>query len=516
MSKLKPDHHSGPYSHTTKKASQGCFSITFVFRLPNYTQMATFGGKASRQYPPKIEELLKSMEKAQIRIENLSQQLNTAKSEYTRLKIEWKAYKASIAPIRTCPPEVLSIIFHLYLRENPRLVRRLLLVCKEWYSLVVNDPRMWNRIPVTIPDEWDVESTAVPIERRIKCCLQRSGTLLLELELNLGSLRSAEDTIIEKIRTFLTDDVSAHDLATWDTIYEWSQGLDLDELMTSPLIATTYTPKSIFDIVRQLIGDTGEIMARWGSLKLHLPEPDMQVVMDIWQIFAWPAPNLSRMVIRCSEDMGDYPDELAVGFPDISSLKHLDIFDTESLEFLKLESSSLESLVIYRGVHYWNSIGLARFTQLQRLEVTDLHGNFEHVERFTIHLPKLRHLILNGDVKNLDAVNFRVPVLHALDLVRGGHDGFHPLPKLQSLHVRWETVRTRRILWSPTQLLEEMKRILVQFDNAVKFTINEFARSALMETVQSLYANGELPSALETIVVEELDGEETIPVASLC
>jgi hypothetical protein len=221
------------------------------------------------------------------------------------------------------------------------------------------------------------------------------------------------------------------------------------------------------------------------------------------------------MVIRCNEDMGEYADELAVGFPEISSLKHLDIFDIEGLDSLKLENSSLESLVIYHGVQYWNAINLSRFTQLQRLEVTEVYSPSGHSEKFTIDLPKLRHLILNGTVNDLDTVDFHVPVLYALDLVRWGHSGLHPLPKLQSMHVRWKDERTPNS-WSPTILRAEMTMILVQFDKAVKFTTNEFARSALIEAIQSLYANGELPSALETIVVERLDGEETIPVASLC
>jgi F-box-like len=477
--------------------------------------MATFGEIASRQYPPKIEELLKSMEKAQIHIKNLNEQLNTAKSEYNRLELEWENYKASIAPILTCPPEVLSMVFHFYLRENPRLVRRLLLVCKQWYNLVVHDPRMWNRISVTVPNEWDIESAAVPIERRIKCCLQRSGTLLLDLDLDLSNLRSAEDQLIEKIRMCFIHEVSEDD---WDTIYDWTEGLDTQELVKSPT-TTTYQPESIFKVVHQLVGNRGEIMTRWGSLKLQLSEFNMPLVMDIWQIFAWPAPNLSRMVIRCSEDMGDY-DELAVGFPETSSLKHLDIrslYNIGSLEFLKLANCSLESLVIYCGVQYWDSIDISRFTQLQRLEITDYYSDIDYVDKYTLHLPKLGHLILNGDVKYLDAVDFHVPVLDVLDFLRWDHPRsvFQPLPELQSLHVRWINRGALRS-WPPAILLAEMTRILVQFDKAVNLTIDESARSALIETVQSLYANGELPSALETIVVERLDGEETIPVASLC
>jgi hypothetical protein len=319
---------------------------------------------------------------------------------------------------------------------------------------------------------------------------------------------------MDEIRMFLGHDVSMDDLHTWGTIYDWSQSLNLGQLMESRLIATRYMPNPIFRVVRQLVGDRGEIMARWGSLKLHLPESDLRVLLDIWRIFTWPTPNLRRMVIKCSDDI-EYADDLAVGFPDISSLKHLDVFDTESLEFLKLEGTSLESLVIYRGVQYWNLIGLSRFTQLQRLEITDHYTAIDDVEKYTLHLPKLRHLILNGSVRHLDAVNFRVPVLYTLDLLRRDHDGFHPLPKLQSLHVRWKN-RGELSSWPPTILLAEMKRILVQFDKALNLTINEFARSAVIEAVQSLCVDGDLPSALETIVVERPDEEETILVASLC
>jgi len=476
--------------------------------------MDTFEGRPSRQYLPKIEGLLKSMKRAQRRIKSLQEQLKTAKSEYNRLELEWEDYKASIAPIRTCPPEVLSMIFHFYLLKNPRLVRRLLLVCKQWYSLVVNNPLMWNRIFVTVPDVWDIESAARPIKRRIKCCLQRSGTLLLDIDLDLSNLRSEEDQIIEKIRMSFIHEVEEED---WDKIFDWSQALDLGELITSPPATTTYLPKSMLKVVQQLVGKSGEIMTRWGSLNLHLPESDMPFVMDIWEIFAWPAPNLSRMIIRCSDIMEQYPGELAVGFPDISSLKHLDIREMKNLEFLKLENSSLESLIIYYGIQDWNAIGFSRLTQLQRLEVTDMYSNFRHLERFTIDLPRLRHLILNGDVKNLDMVDFRVPVLRTLDLVRWDHPGFHSFPKLQSLHVRWknEGPSIFESSWSPTILLAEMKMILVQFDMAVNLTINEFARSALIEAVQSLHASGEFSNALETIVVERPNGEEIFPVTSL-
>jgi hypothetical protein len=235
--------------------------------------------------------------------------------------------------------------------------------------------------------------------------------------------------------------------------------------------------------------------------------------MGIWQIFAWPAPYLSRLVIRCSDIMEQYPGELAVGFPDISSLKHLDISEM-NLKFLKLENSSLESLVTLRGVRDWSAIGLSRLTRLQRLEVTDIYSKLGDLERFTLDLPRLRHLILNG-VKNLDAVDFRVPVLYTLDLVCWDLSGFPPLPKLQSLHVRWK-YKGRPSTWSHSILLAEMKKILVQFHMAVNLTIDELARSALIEAVQSLPPNGELSNALQSIIVETADGEETLPVTSLC
>jgi hypothetical protein len=333
----------------------------------------------------------------------------------------------------------------------------------------------------------------------------------LELDLNLSNLRSPREQIRKKIRRCLIDDVSNEDQ---NIISDWSDCLNPDELLKSST-TTTYLPDSMLEVVEQLVGTTGEIMARWRTLNLRFPEFDSQLGIDVWEIFAWPAPNLNRMVVTYGEDMEDHADELAVGFPEIPCLKHLDIFDIESLEFLKMEHPSLESLVIYYGVQLWNRIGLSRFTQLQRLEVTDDHPDSGLVERFTLHLPELRHLILIGPIRDLDMVDFRVPVLYKLDLVRWNHSGFYPLPKLQSVHVRWKNEGTAS-LWSPAILLAEMKMILDQFDKAVKLTINEFARTALVEAFQSLYANGELPSALETIIVEGPDGEETIPVASLC
>lgn len=100
-----------------------------------------------------------------------------------------------LAPVQKCPNEILLAIFNLYTSENPRVIRRLLLVCKQWYNLAINTTRLWTHLPFKIPPpeirnpKRTFESATVAF---IKACLKRAGNSLLHIEASFVFLVSSE------------------------------------------------------------------------------------------------------------------------------------------------------------------------------------------------------------------------------------------------------------------------------------------------------------------------------------
>src|SRR5277367_6684257 len=96
--------------------------------------------------------------------------------ECRRLKKELELYHASVAPISNCPTEIISMFFGYYVAENPRLIRRLLLVCRLWHDIAINTPRFWTTIKVETTDKSNLLF--------IKACLEHSARSLLHVDIN--------------------------------------------------------------------------------------------------------------------------------------------------------------------------------------------------------------------------------------------------------------------------------------------------------------------------------------------
>lgn len=105
-------------------------------------------------------------------------------------------------PIQESPKDILLIIFEFYLADDPRLVRRLMLVCKRWYSFIINTPQLWTYISFKVPcwypgdDEsyptsfsprHQFETTTTPF---IQACLKHAGSSLLHIEADFANLET--------------------------------------------------------------------------------------------------------------------------------------------------------------------------------------------------------------------------------------------------------------------------------------------------------------------------------------
>lgn len=100
-----------------------------------------------------------------------------------------------LAPIQKCPSDVFLIVFELYLVENPRYIRRLLLVCKQWYILVKEPPQLWTHIPFEIPLPYSKKNPLLSLQSDItafvKACIKRAGNSL-HIDADFSSLEDYE------------------------------------------------------------------------------------------------------------------------------------------------------------------------------------------------------------------------------------------------------------------------------------------------------------------------------------
>jgi hypothetical protein len=80
--------------------------------------------------PPEILRRLESIQCQRALIDDLATRLKAAQLEHDHMERELNEYRASIAPIRKCPEEVLLMIFKSFADAAPELVAGLLQVCK--------------------------------------------------------------------------------------------------------------------------------------------------------------------------------------------------------------------------------------------------------------------------------------------------------------------------------------------------------------------------------------------------
>jgi hypothetical protein len=150
------------------------------------------------------------------------------------------------------------MIFRLYLAENPRRVRHLLLVCRQWHEIAIKDPRLWNRIFIKVEEkEWDLESASKTYKNHAKMCLQRSGASLLDIEVDCDDLCSSRDQILQRIEEPFSG--LLNDARDADIVFSnWLSDLELDEL-DIPAVTATCRPEHVVSAIKLIVGKRARI-----------------------------------------------------------------------------------------------------------------------------------------------------------------------------------------------------------------------------------------------------------------
>ncbi|KIM20850.1 hypothetical protein M408DRAFT_30049 [Serendipita vermifera MAFF 305830] len=452
--------------------------------------------------PPEIRKKLEALQFQHELIEELRSRISAAELECVRLETEIFEYRASVAPVRRCPQELLLMFFEYYTCENPRLIRRLLLVCKQWYELAISSPRLWNRIPITFDPEWDVESTCDFIRKRLQKCIDLSGSLPLELNVDFGNFVSPEELIRSKIREDLFNYVQSDEC---DTFHRWIDDLDVD-IPSDPEVISICQTHHLFRLLEILIGEDGNTMSRWGTLCLDLPL-ELELAVGIMELFSHATPSLLRLKIDYFGNMHEGFDSL-IGtiFPDLSALEHLEVGSTEDLELFKLNPTSMQILT-FKDMISCNASIFTPFTRLQQLDVLRWRPRSLAEDSYgVVHLPELRRLSVRGPVMGFGTFEFRVPVLDKLHLSRGNEKAPCIYPKVQASRISWGLEIAWLSDWTPDEIKSDIRAILLQYRSATELQLPSRLREMVLALVEELKSDDTWRSALRFINLAAKDG----------
>lgn len=361
------------------------------------------------------------------RLNNLEKEMDKIRQELAAEEHIQSSYIDSrINVIHKCPDEVLLHIFSYYLENNPSSygsqhphIRRLLLICKRWYPIVMNARNLWARIE--IKDAYDLldypnHKSLVPY---IKACIERSNGLPLDIELNLLILPDVNDHIAHVIyncNTRILGGATSFDLSS--TIKE----IYLDRCYD-------YFHKQLSNALDLFLDDglNSAILTRYRTLNLTLP-PDRDERRGILESLQKPFPQLISLKLDQS-----LHDEYNADF-DLPVAESLE-FNGLSLNTFKVTPSHLRHLSMENYTYFT----IKDLLPLQLLQTLKLSFHFlwpkETNPPVTLHFPHLHTLSLFGDYYPPRGVDFYLP---SLDLLTIHCDKIESrLPKLSPRRIMW-------------------------------------------------------------------------------
>lgn len=410
--------------------------------------------------------------------------LTTYKDELARLKEKCEDLEEELisyelhTSIDQFPPEIVLIIFEYYLLENPRVIRRLLLVSKLWYSTAVSSPRLWTRIPVDIPrDKADISHTYQSIAPRIRAFVKRSGKLLLDV-------------------SFMVDIEYNY------TIHQWN-------------------PDHPSRLMELLIGSPdGDAMKRWRSLVLNLPISTLgNSQRAVLRLLRHPTPHLSRLVLHTRNCGLSFNPHIRL-LPNLSSLKELTIDNHEQISGSTIPSGQISRLTLWCSfTHEWQK--LAPFQSLRFLIVDGRYfpeADVLSATNFVLCLPLLEELILKNRFNCDPSMTLDFPSLRSLHMITGmaSIGDFPVLPAISPRVVAWNVPEQFRPDWAVGRLQDRLETVLRQYDKMEELTVSEHAEEDLDTVFDRLERSGRLPPLLNRIrIVSDRDSTRLVRIRTV-
>jgi F-box-like len=469
--------------------------------------------EAAHETSDRIKQVQKLLDEEFERIKELKGLLTAAEKKVEGLQGELAKHQAANTPcpINDCPPEILSMIFKLSIVGSPEYAAQLLLVCKEWYNLVINDPQMWNTISIYVPDEeWDILSWAETTSSFVTHCLERSGSARLNIELDFTCLQTTKKQLIDRMHEgfWCIPSSSSGSDVDHDFISAYLGTLDYDHLIGNLDASYDCIPDHALDLIDELVGPEGEVIERWDSLIILFPTLDHDVLTPmIWEKLVYPAPNLSCLHLIQFKPQSLYTGPLAEPLLvwQVPRIKQLKIKGLNDLgQCLSFDHASVESLSVEMTLGNDFSSQLGQFATLKSLTLSPDYGMVEttsHDAPCSISLPRLQELVLDGVFDDLGGVEFNLPSLQRLVLKWGfGTSIPHNVRTVQPSQVQWAPdgfayFRERTIEIAPAA----MRGFLLHYTNSENLSVPVLVKGILLDLLKELSADGVLPPSWRTV-----------------
>jgi len=457
--------------------------------------------------PESVLHRIQQLHEKEARIVELEAELSQLRKDHAQLERDLEPYRigfsfadvASVqrisreptdiktAPINRCPDEIICMIFencvlipyqHLY-------IRRLLLVCRRWYTLVTNTAKLWARIGISSPwDLFDIGSRK-SLFSYIFACLARSKDLLITVDLDLESLLCGD---------YIAKGLSEYVKTIVDEVYHRPIIEVIEEIEWDECTSTRFEVE-VERVIEQLVGVDGEHIKRWGTLTLWLPE--WMEGLRYWKMLARGFKTVQKIAIYNSP-LGLDNDSI---IPDLTTVKYFKltpIIVTSLMDF-GLSPSALEHLHIGAASSGIAMRELSCFQRLHTLELDCFSSN--RGESFNIYLLDLKNLVLRGEFGILAHLTLDFPSLDLLTIHVEGYG--QQLPTISPRHIRW------LLEYTEDQWIKRKKlaRDFILLSNMLEcITIEGPKNDEVVEVALRCKLEGKA-SLLTQIIVEHTDGE---------
>lgn len=469
----------------------------------------------------KIEEIRRRLEVQENLIQELTATLELAQRKYDTLKDELATYEEP-TQINNFPPEILSIIFGYFIRENPMDIVSLLLIRKGWYHMIMDDLLIWSTIVLVVPDDcWDLMHWVKGAKAFVTKCIELSRSSPLEIYLDFERLQTTKEQLIDRmIWGFSNLPETADSPPHHSLISYWLDKVDCDELVRSFPAAKVCCPENIISLLDHLTPS----IQRWRAYHIVFPDDPVLAPMIHESEFIDPFPNLYSLSIIGPRSVGDSFESTALPFP---TVKHLSINTSGDSRAIHAAPSSLDSLSIIAIADTEFIRQLSRLGQLRKLTLnaSALHYTQEPTRHVfdVLSLPLLEELTLNDGFRPVNNVEFRLPCLRLLILDWPWKwTADQTIPEIQPHKVCW-TAKWSSHRWSrrnapkspdDIQLAKvSLKALLLHFTGSQDLMIPYYMKEALVGLIRELASDQRLPTTWKKMSF--YNGHESLQVSKI-
>lgn len=419
-------------------------------------------------------------------------------------------YARKGAPIHQCPDEILGFIFSLYLIPRHMCIRRLLLVCKRFYRLVLESPRLWARIQIWDIDQFIRYTEKQPSTLYISACMERSRGLPIDVELDISNVHEKPRRYLGASLNYIDHPLSKY--AFDGMVYEYQQYCSEADIYTRYVGEAIERLKCPDRCPDECLNQSHQncYIKRWRSLSIDIADR-RSLAKCIWDALEPVTHNFVTIRISgCTRNWLDHDeagsedgtldgleDMEAQQPPDFSSAKSLQLPLGRSLLDFKASQAVLQHLDIQ---FYDDLVILHELSMFKHLEILKLCGFSERhtlLNSFTIRLPSLKYLELSGGYEVIKDLDLDFPALRVL--VFSGNDSHHVVSGISPNHLKWKIHYIRGSSMAHLPLIS----LLLEYPEVQTFTIPADFKEEVTKTIIQCQRWEELPNHLQWLAEDE-------------